>query len=37
MSLGPAGLWLRRGVKGDSEAVYLVCLVYLVYLVYFVL
>jgi hypothetical protein len=27
------GLWMRRGAKGDSEAVYLVCLVYLVYLV----
>jgi hypothetical protein len=24
------GLWMRRGAKGDSEAVYLVCLVYLV-------
>jgi len=34
---GVAGLWLGRGVMGDSETVYLVCLVYLVYLVYFVL
>ena len=22
---GLGGLWLRRGVKGDSEAVYIVC------------